>query len=84
MRSLQSAPLDRLASEKEVGESGLIALDWWNGNRSVLADGELSGLHHIFESRMHRFKILLRRKSLLFMPEAFCSRRAAVAYQFTR
>ena len=36
--------LDRLASEKEVGESGLIALDWWNGNRSVLADGELSGL----------------------------------------
>lgn len=36
--------LDRLASAKKVGESGLIALDWWNGNRSVLADGELSGL----------------------------------------
>lgn len=36
--------LDRLAASKKVGEGGLIALDWWNGNRSVLADGELSGL----------------------------------------
>lgn len=36
--------LDRKACAKKVGESGLIALDWWNGNRSVLADGELSGL----------------------------------------
>ncbi|MCI8602219.1 MAG: ribulokinase [Oscillospiraceae bacterium] len=26
------------------GESGLLALDWWNGNRSVLADVSLSGL----------------------------------------
>lgn len=26
------------------GESGLIALDWWNGNRSVLEDEELSGM----------------------------------------
>ena len=26
------------------GESGLLALDWWNGNRSVLVDAELSGL----------------------------------------
>ncbi|NLO34757.1 MAG: ribulokinase [Clostridiaceae bacterium] len=26
------------------GESGLVALDWWNGNRSVLADADLSGL----------------------------------------
>lgn len=26
------------------GESGLIALDWLNGNRSVLADADLSGL----------------------------------------
>lgn len=25
------------------GESGLIALDWWNGNRSILVDSELSG-----------------------------------------
>lgn len=26
------------------GESGIVALDWWNGNRSVLVDGKLSGL----------------------------------------
>jgi L-ribulokinase len=26
------------------GESGLVALDWWNGNRSTLVDAELSGL----------------------------------------
>jgi L-ribulokinase len=25
------------------GESGLLALDWWNGNRSVLVDADLSG-----------------------------------------
>lgn len=32
------------AEKLAVGESGLIALDWWNGNRSVLVDGDLSGL----------------------------------------
>ncbi|NMA95896.1 MAG: ribulokinase, partial [Clostridiales bacterium] len=26
------------------GESGLLALDWWNGNRSVLNDADLSGM----------------------------------------
>ncbi len=26
------------------GESGLLALDWWNGNRSVLVDVDLTGL----------------------------------------
>ncbi|MBC5648450.1 ribulokinase [Christensenella tenuis] len=36
--------LTRLAEKKVPGESGLIALDWWNGNRSVLVDGDLSGL----------------------------------------
>lgn len=30
--------------EQEPGESGLLALDWWNGNRSVLVDADLSGL----------------------------------------
>jgi len=25
------------------GESGLVALDWWNGNRSVLVDADLTG-----------------------------------------
>lgn len=32
------------ASALRVGESGLIALDWWNGNRSVLVDTNLTGL----------------------------------------
>lgn len=36
--------LSELASMQEVGENGLIALDWWNGNRSVLVDGKLSGM----------------------------------------
>jgi L-ribulokinase len=36
--------LSQLAGEQEVGEHGLIALDWNNGNRSVLVDHELSGL----------------------------------------
>ena len=36
--------LTRLASEQEVGEHGLVALDWHSGNRSVLVDHELSGL----------------------------------------
>src|SRR6266446_3286147 len=26
------------------GQSGLVALDWWNGNRSVLVDADLTGL----------------------------------------
>lgn len=29
---------------KKPGESGLLALDWWNGNRSVLVDPALSGM----------------------------------------
>ncbi len=36
--------LSNLASKLRVGESGLLALDWWNGNRSVLVDGDLTGL----------------------------------------
>ncbi|MCU0513547.1 MAG: ribulokinase [Anaerolineae bacterium] len=36
--------LEREAARQKVGEHGLIALDWWNGNRSTLVDGELSGL----------------------------------------
>jgi L-ribulokinase len=36
--------LSLLAGEQEVGAHGLIALDWNNGNRSVLVDHELSGL----------------------------------------
>ena len=36
--------LERKASEYKPGETGLLALDWWNGNRSVLVDADLSGL----------------------------------------
>ena len=32
------------AAQLRPAESGLLALDWWNGNRSVLSDDELSGL----------------------------------------
>ncbi|HSH82452.1 MAG TPA: ribulokinase [Herpetosiphonaceae bacterium] len=38
------ALLEAEASRLEPGESGLLALDWWNGNRSTLVDVELSGL----------------------------------------
>jgi len=36
--------LSRLAAQQEVGRHGLVALDWHNGNRSLLVDHELSGL----------------------------------------
>jgi L-ribulokinase len=36
--------LSQLAAEQQVGEHGLVALDWWNGNRSVLVDHDLSGV----------------------------------------
>ena len=36
--------LEAEAARLRPGESGLLALDWWNGNRSVLVDVDLSGL----------------------------------------
>lgn len=36
--------LEREAAKLQPGESGLLALDWWNGNRSVLVDVDLTGL----------------------------------------
>ena len=36
--------LTELARPQQVGEHGLVALDWHSGNRSVLVDHELSGL----------------------------------------
>ncbi len=36
--------MDQRAAELVPGESGLVCLDWWNGNRSILADRELTGL----------------------------------------
>lgn len=36
--------LEKRAAAYCPGESGLLALDWWNGNRSVLVDTDLSGM----------------------------------------
>lgn len=36
--------LEEKAAAQRPGEHGLLALDWWNGNRSVLVDVDLSGL----------------------------------------
>ncbi len=36
--------LEEKAVRQKPGAHGLLALDWWNGNRSVLVDVDLSGL----------------------------------------
>ncbi|MGB0095285.1 MAG: ribulokinase [Solirubrobacteraceae bacterium] len=36
--------LERAAGEIEPGATGLVALDWWNGNRTTLADADLTGV----------------------------------------
>jgi L-ribulokinase len=36
--------LEEKASQLAPGENGLLALDWWNGNRSILVDVDLTGL----------------------------------------
>jgi L-ribulokinase len=36
--------LEEKAAALRPGESGLVALDWWNGNRSVLVDVDLTGM----------------------------------------
>ncbi|MBV9416875.1 MAG: ribulokinase [Solirubrobacterales bacterium] len=35
--------LEKAAAEIGPGETGLVALDWWNGNRTILADADLTG-----------------------------------------
>jgi L-ribulokinase len=35
--------LEEKASKLKPGKSGLLALDWWNGSRSVLMDADLTG-----------------------------------------
>jgi L-ribulokinase len=37
------AELEQAAARLGSGETGLVALDWFNGNRSILADADLSG-----------------------------------------
>ncbi|MCE5315502.1 MAG: ribulokinase [Armatimonadota bacterium] len=36
--------LTEKADQLKPGQSGLVALDWWNGNRSVLEDVDLTGM----------------------------------------
>jgi L-ribulokinase len=36
--------LEEEAAALRPGQSGLLAIDWWNGNRSVLVDADLSGV----------------------------------------
>lgn len=36
--------LEEQAAPQQPGAHGLLALDWWNGNRSVLVDADLSGV----------------------------------------
>jgi L-ribulokinase len=36
--------LEQAAAKLRPGETGLVALDWWNGNRSILADADLTGV----------------------------------------
>src|SRR6185312_17382620 len=38
------ALLEDEAALLEPGQTGLLALDWWNGNRSVLVDADLPGV----------------------------------------
>jgi L-ribulokinase len=36
--------LEEKAAGQKPGEHGLVALDWWNGNRSILVDVDLTGM----------------------------------------
>ncbi|MGZ4187773.1 MAG: ribulokinase [Solirubrobacteraceae bacterium] len=38
------AALEQAAGRLAPGETGLVALDWWNGNRTILADADLTGV----------------------------------------
>jgi L-ribulokinase len=43
--------LERQAAELAPGQTGLLALGWWNGNRTILADADLTGA--IFGLTLH-------------------------------
>jgi L-ribulokinase len=40
----EHAAFERAAAAMAPGTTGLVALDWWNGNRTILADADLSGV----------------------------------------
>ena len=41
---MRYAELEREAAQVRPGSTGMLALDWWNGNRTILADADLSGV----------------------------------------
>ena len=56
------AELTRKAEKLQPGETGLVALDWNNGNRTVLVDPELTGLivgMTLHTPREHIYRALL-------------------------
>lgn len=63
--------LTQRAARLAPGETGLLALDWWNGNKSVLQDMELGGLmlgmtletqpHEIYRALLESLAFGLRR-----------------------
>jgi L-ribulokinase len=46
--------LEEAAAKLRPGDTGLVALDWWNGNRTILADADLTG--GIFGLTLHTTK----------------------------
>jgi L-ribulokinase len=44
LKTVIPALLEKRAAALKAGQSGLLALDWWNGNRSILVDADLTGL----------------------------------------
>jgi L-ribulokinase len=63
--------LEEAATRFEPGETGLVALDWWNGNRTILADADLTGA--IFGLGLHTTREQIYRALLESI--AFGSRR---------
>src|SRR5581483_3064327 len=56
------ASLERSAAQLRPGETGLVALDWFNGNRTVLADADLTGVLcglTLHSTREHIYRALL-------------------------
>ncbi len=56
------ASLERAAAQLRPGETGLVALDWFNGNRTVLADADLTGVLcglTLHSTREHIYRALL-------------------------
>lgn len=46
--------IEEKAAELKPRESGLLAIDWWNGNRSVPVDVDLTGMlvEHIGQTQV--------------------------------